>query len=151
MSLIDDLIDRWEEANEQGTVLSAEQLCADHPELLVEVRRQLRALVAVEKFLESELGDSKVLKPELSQYCPPESLSLTGNFRLERLHASGGLGQVYLAHDTTLGRVVAIKFPKRSGMTQEQLARFEREAHITGQLEHPGIVPIHALRFDRVE
>jgi serine/threonine protein kinase len=148
MSLIDDLIDRWEEANEQGTVLSAEQLCADHPELLVEVRRQLRALVAVEKFLESELGDSNVLKPELSQYCPPESLSLTGNFRLERLHASGGLGQVYLAHDTTLGRVVAIKFPKRSGMTQEQLARFEREAHITGQLEHPGIVPIHALRFD---
>jgi serine/threonine-protein kinase len=63
-----------------------------------------------------------------------------------RLHAIGGIGLVWLARDASLGRDVALKElrPERGGRP-EFLARFLREAQVTGQLEHPGIVPIYEL------
>ena len=63
-----------------------------------------------------------------------------------RLHATGGIGQVWLARDKHLRRDVALKELKpdqtSSGAAR---ARFLREAQITGQLEHPGIVPVYEL------
>jgi serine/threonine-protein kinase len=67
-----------------------------------------------------------------------------------RLHATGGIGRVWLARDGTLGRDVALKElrPERAG--QPALgARFLQEARITGQLEHPGIVPLYELARGR--
>jgi serine/threonine protein kinase len=68
------------------------------------------------------------------------------HFRLTRLHAKGGTGQVWLAHDEDLGRDVALKElrPDR-GDSPAAMARFLEEARITGQLEHPGIVPVYEL------
>jgi WD40 repeat protein/serine/threonine protein kinase len=67
-------------------------------------------------------------------------------YRLTRLHAAGGIGQVWLAHDNDLGRDVALKElrPERALDGQMQ-ARFLHEARITGQLQHPGIVPVYEL------
>jgi tetratricopeptide (TPR) repeat protein len=67
-------------------------------------------------------------------------------YTLTRLHARGGLGQVWLAKDADLGRDVALKElrPERSG-DPAVWARFMEEAMITGQLEHPNIVPVHEL------
>ena len=54
----------------------------------------------------------------------------------------GGMGTVYLAHDTELGREVAIKVPHVAvSSTLEQ--RLQTEARVLARLEHPGIVPIH--------
>jgi hypothetical protein len=67
-------------------------------------------------------------------------------YTLSRLHATGGIGRVWLAHDAGLGRDVALKElrPERAG--QPALwARFLREAQVTGQLEHPGIVPVYEV------
>jgi hypothetical protein len=60
-----------------------------------------------------------------------------------RLHAAGGIGQVWLANDAALGRDVALKElrPDRADNPALQ-ARFLHEARITGQLQHPGIVPV---------
>jgi serine/threonine-protein kinase len=67
-------------------------------------------------------------------------------YTLSRLHATGGIGQVWLARDPSLGRDVVLKElrPERFGQP-EVCARFLREAQITGQLEHPGIVPVYEL------
>ena len=67
-------------------------------------------------------------------------------FALLHLHASGGIGRVWRAHDDVLGRQVALKElrPDRSGHASTA-ARFLAEARITGQLEHPGIVPVYEL------
>jgi serine/threonine protein kinase/tetratricopeptide (TPR) repeat protein len=67
-------------------------------------------------------------------------------FTLLRLHAAGGIGRVWLAQDAVMGRDVALKElrPEQSGH-RETLARFLTEARITGQLEHPGIVPVYEL------
>jgi len=67
-------------------------------------------------------------------------------FHLTRLHSSGGLGRVWLATDPTIGREVALKeLLSEQAAHPEMRARFLREAQITGQLEHPNIVPIYEV------
>ncbi len=67
-------------------------------------------------------------------------------YTVTRLHATGGIGRVWLARDEPLGREVALKelLPDRSA-SGPVLSRFLKEARITGQLEHPGIVPVYDL------
>jgi len=64
------------------------------------------------------------------------------------LHAKGGIGQVWVARDSQLSRNVALKelLPDQSSNSVFR-ARFLREARITGQLEHPGIVPVYELSY----
>ncbi|MGO9470765.1 MAG: protein kinase domain-containing protein [Isosphaeraceae bacterium] len=67
-------------------------------------------------------------------------------YTLTTLHAKGGIGQVWLARDTAMGREVALKElrPDRSD-NDALLRRFFQEARITGQLDHPGVVPVYEL------
>ncbi len=71
------------------------------------------------------------------------------HYTLSRVHDQGGLGRVWLAFDKNLRRDVALKEirPDRKA-SQESLGRFVREAQITGQLEHPNIVPVYELARD---
>src|SRR5689334_7848778 len=64
-----------------------------------------------------------------------------GRYRILGEHGRGGRGRVSRAHDSELGRDVAIKELLARGPLDE--VRFLREALITARLEHPGIVPIH--------
>jgi serine/threonine-protein kinase len=67
-------------------------------------------------------------------------------FRILRLYARGGLGEVFVAQDAELPREVALK-QIQSHCAHDVLSRerFVREAEITGGLEHPGIVPVYGL------
>src|SRR5262249_44147577 len=57
-----------------------------------------------------------------------------------------GVGQVWLVHDADLGRDVALKELRAERARHPAIAaRFLREARITGQLQHPGIVPVYEL------
>jgi serine/threonine protein kinase len=76
--------------------------------------------------------------------CTSERLS--ERYQIVRLHAQGGLGQVFLAHDRDLGRDVAIKEIRTAYVHEpESRNRFVLEAQITGGLEHPGVVPVYSL------
>jgi hypothetical protein len=67
-------------------------------------------------------------------------------YTLTRLHGEGGLGQVWVGHDNDLDREVAIKQIKPGRAAHpEMFRRFLKEAKITGQLEHPNIVPVYEL------
>jgi len=58
----------------------------------------------------------------------------------------GGMGEVYRAHDTVLGREVALKIlPEAFAADPERLARFQREAKLLASLNHPNIAAIHSL------
>jgi serine/threonine protein kinase/WD40 repeat protein len=73
----------------------------------------------------------------------------SNNFRLIKEHASGGLGRVYIAEDLKFGRRVALKQIRNEHAHKEEYrAKFLLEAEVTGQLEHPGIVPVYALGED---
>ncbi len=65
---------------------------------------------------------------------------------VKKFHGRGGMGEVWLAEDGQIGRRVALK--RLRGERVEQKERFLAEAQITGQLEHPSIVPLHDLGVD---
>jgi hypothetical protein len=70
-------------------------------------------------------------------------------FCLLRPLAKGGLGNVHVALDTELGREVALKeIQRRFASDPVNRSRFEREAEVTGRLEHPGVVPVHSFGHD---
>lgn len=102
----------------------------------------------------ASLGDAE-LRQCLADLAPPEDRGLSTiayepecreRYKLSHLHAKGGIGQVWLARDEVLGREVALKElrPERAD-DRATGTRFLEEARVTGQLEHPGIVPVYEL------
>jgi tetratricopeptide (TPR) repeat protein/tRNA A-37 threonylcarbamoyl transferase component Bud32 len=76
----------------------------------------------------------------------PSAEEQRSRYTLSRLHAEGGLGKVWVARDTDLNRDVALKEIRADRTTvPEASLRFLKEAQITGQLEHPNIVPVYEL------
>ncbi len=72
-----------------------------------------------------------------------------GDFRIVREIGRGGMGIVYEAQQESLGRRVALKtLPHAALLSPRQLERFQREAETASQLQHPNIVPIHAVGAD---
>ena len=147
--MIDELLNLWEESLERGEPLSPEQLCEEHPELLEELRWQIHAIQAVDaRFGAWSPSHEGAQRTDSIASRLDQTIQISTTFQIDRLHATGGLGEVYLARDPQLQRTVAIKYPRAHRLNSEQLARFAREAQVTGQLNHPGIVPVIALKQD---
>src|SRR5580692_5792465 len=69
-----------------------------------------------------------------------------GSYEVVAPIGAGGMGEVYQAHDTKLGRDVAIKvLPEGFAHDPEKLSRFQREAKLLASLNHPNIATIHGL------
>ena len=72
--------------------------------------------------------------------------SQLGIYTVQDRLGSGGMGKVYRARDTRLGREVAIKgLPEEFSKDPARLARFEREARMLAALNHPGVAAIYGL------
>lgn len=106
---------------------------------------------AVQITLGQSLSQSTVT---LDEHLRARGLSNTRNFtgrssaryEVGRLVARGGMGLVYQLKDCNVHRDVAVKVMLTSQQNaDEQVVRFIQEAQITGQLEHPNIVPVHEL------
>lgn len=89
------------------------------------------------------IDDSSAL--DLAATPAADSLTATQTYDRPRFHAEGGLGEILVVDDVQLRRRVVVK-RLRARWRDDPWARraFEQEAEITGRLEHPGIVPIHA-------
>jgi tRNA A-37 threonylcarbamoyl transferase component Bud32 len=141
--------------------LAARGVTSDDLAALVDLRRRalarhenqatvtLNALDATDPFLndlrrEGGFDPSSVVDPTFPDM--PAALPDGERYEVVKFHARGGLGEVYLAHDQALDRDVALKQirPDQADNPTHR-ADFLREAHLTGLLEHPGVVPIYGL------
>ena len=72
--------------------------------------------------------------------------SRIGSYEILSLLGRGGMGEVYRAHDTRLGRDVAVKvLPPTFGADPDRVSRFAREARLLAALNHPHIATIHGF------
>src|SRR5262245_3371751 len=72
--------------------------------------------------------------------------AFAARYALGKLLGEGGMGEVRTCRDQRIGRDVAIKVIRGElSQIESALARFEREAQVQGQLEHPSIVPVYDL------
>ena len=93
---------------------------------------------------EAEEGGVEALDAHLSRKRGQES-----PFEVEKEIAHGGMGAVILARDKAIQRELAVKVMRpQIADSEEHRLRFLEEAQVTGQLEHPNIVPIHELGKD---
>jgi len=68
------------------------------------------------------------------------------HYRIDSLLGAGGMGEVYRAHDTKLGRAVAVKvLPDAFAYDPDRVARFEREAKVLASLNHPHIAALYGM------
>ena len=73
-----------------------------------------------------------------------------GHYTILSALGKGGMGEVWRARDTKLGREIAIKtLPKEFARDTDRLARFEREAKLLASLNHPNIAAIHGFEEDK--
>src|SRR6516225_6484291 len=147
-----ELLLRWEELHEQGQSITPRELCSTCPELADELGRRIALLRQIEPVLAgATIGTAQDCEPGSRPTDAPrrESAAAKALFQDLRYHASGALGEVFLARNAELNRDVALKFLKPSrSRDPESLRRFLQEAEVTARLEHPGVVPIYTLGSD---
>jgi eukaryotic-like serine/threonine-protein kinase len=117
-----------------------------------ELRREVASLLAQDAY--DSLLDSSVMEAaaDLIGDVPdvPAGACL-GPYRIEGILGIGGMGEVYRAIDTRLGRTVAIKILPLAYATEPRLReRFEREARAVAALGHPHICALHDVGRERV-
>jgi Tol biopolymer transport system component/predicted Ser/Thr protein kinase len=115
-----------------------EAACGGDTGLLREVESLLAAGDSAGSFLESA--------PEMLWEARALAMAgvMLGHYRLDELLGSGGMGLVYRATDTRLGRTVAIKLLRpEMAATADAQRRFQREAKAASALKHPNIVTIY--------
>src|SRR5689334_2201100 len=144
--------DRWDRieqlyhsALEQPAELRSgflEKACAGDSELL----REVQGLIAHDSDTNAIVdrpaweGASDMLnRPELAKG------THLGPYRIEALLGSGGMGSVYRAQDTRLGRMVAIKVLRGHAESPALRVRFQREAQVISSLNHPHICSLYDI------
>jgi serine/threonine protein kinase/Tol biopolymer transport system component len=113
------------------------------------VRREVESLLAQPASAENFLGEP-AFAMAARLVSDREKSMLTGQrigaYEIQDLLGTGGMGEVYRARDTRLGRVVAVKvLPRLFAADPERLARFEREARLLAALNHPHIGAIYGV------
>jgi serine/threonine-protein kinase len=137
--LLDEILD---------TERSPEDVCADCPELLTEVCRQLRRMHLLEAELEAMFPTSAPDPAGVTLAAPTQVSTLPHipGYELEAVLGRGGMGIVYKARHLRLKRSVALKTLLAGAYAgPPELARFQREAEAVAALRHPNIVQIHDI------
>lgn len=119
-----DLLDQWRDLAEQGRDVPAAELCANDPDLIDDLAKQIRFVRGVER-----QADPFPPRPDLGKenpaLLPPPTIP---GYDILELLGQGGMGAVYKARDQKLERLVALKVIKEGRVSPEVLARFRTEA-----------------------
>ena len=140
-AIFQDALDR--PAQERASFL--EQACRDDDELRNEADTLLAAHESAGDFIEQPAlsHDARFI---FAQTGGDKVGNEVGAYRIVDRLGAGGMGEVYLAEDSRLDRLVALKLlPAYFAADDERLARFQREARSASALNHPNIITIHEV------
>jgi len=121
------------------------EVCANDDDL----RREVESLLAASEQAGSLL-DSPAMKIAAPLFVADAARSMlgqsVGRYKIVTALGAGGMGEVYLAHDTRLGRQIALKLlPDNFTTDKDRLRRFKQEAHAASTLSHPNVCVIHEV------
>ena len=152
-------------------VKAVEQASRDHPDIAGELQRQLQEFerrrndrltraqklsapnsdALAERLLDRYSQDLDLSNPLDSGESEPLIPNLDGRYDYLEEIARGGMGAILKISDPVLQRELAMKVvlgDKAGDAPPQRLRRFLREARVTAQLSHPGVVPVHELNSD---
>jgi serine/threonine protein kinase/lipoprotein NlpI len=122
-----------------------DEICDGDPSLRREVASLLLHDEKAKSFIEVPAFDinSASLSESLSELAAGQTID---TYRIVKEIGSGGMGVVYLARDTKLRRMVALKLlPKQFTADQDRVLRFQQEAYAASSLNHPNILTIYDI------
>lgn len=140
-AVLEDLMDRWEDARDAGQHIDLNELCSSYPDLIEQVRSRVARLQAIDGRIGSGLAKGAEKDDRSTSQLPIHT-------KIEELEflQRGGLGAVYVGEDVSAHRRVAVKF-LHGHLATDPLCRerFLLEAEVTGRLEHPGVIPLYGI------
>jgi eukaryotic-like serine/threonine-protein kinase len=145
-ALIDHLLDLALEQRAGDRDAYLAEACRGDEELL----REIETLLAAHDAADGGFMRAPAIEIAAKNYRPIQKPSLLGrtlgHYTVVSALGSGGMGEVYLAHDQRLDRRLALKLlPPEYTREEARLGRFEREARAASALNHPNIVTIYEI------
>jgi eukaryotic-like serine/threonine-protein kinase len=144
--------DRWQEIStlfKSALALEPNQRAAYLQEVCgdASLRHEVESLIAAHEQAGSSMPALEVAARMVAK--EPSTVSLgssIGRYKIIGTLGTGGMGKVYLAEDTRLGRKIALKLlPEEFVKDKNRLSRFEREARAAPALSHPNVCTIHEV------
>jgi eukaryotic-like serine/threonine-protein kinase len=123
-----------------------DEACAGDESLCREIKRLIASYEEEQSFMEAPAVNEVAAEILEEGQCQHPAGRMISHYRLLQGLGAGGMGEVYLAEDTRLGRKVAIKLlPDKFTRDEERLRRFEQEACAASTLNHPNILTIYEV------
>jgi len=144
-SSLDQAVQQFIDARLRGEQPDIEKFVKQHPELEHQIRQKILNLQKIDTLFDSLVQADDSDFEDTATGCDLVGQKIAG-FEIVEMIGRGGMGVVYLAHDTKLDRSVAVKsLPAVLQASSTAQARFQREAKMLASLSHPNIGVIHDI------
>ena len=142
--LLADLLLRWEDSLDSTEPQTAELLCGQRADLVVELSRRMSALGSMDRLMTDGRARTRLMDPaEFESISAPDCPSIPG-FRILGEIGRGGMGIVYKAVQLNLGRHVALKLINSLSQNPKMLiSRLRVEAESLAKLNHEHVIRVH--------